>query len=120
MKLNDYLYYVSASHFENGRGSGVISLNPECAVYSGHFAGMPVTPGACLTKIAEELISGSCRELRLCSIKEMKFLSIIIPDQSKEIKYEFSLSDPCSGLIRVDFNFCMGEVLCARMTFMYE
>lgn len=120
MKLRSYLYEVKACDCQDGIYSGAITLIPECPVYSGHFKGMPITPGACITRIAEELTADSFPQLRLSSIRDIRFLSVITPLQSTEITYKFSIFYAPAGQKRVDFSFNDGEVTCAKLSFLYD
>ena len=52
-------------------------------IYLGHFFGNPITPGACLVEIAEELIGQP-----ITQIKSLKFLNTVPP--TAELLYTFS------------------------------
>jgi len=66
-----------------------VSLNPEHAIFSGHFPGQPILPGATLIQMVEEIISQvTGKELLLTSAKNIKFLHPVNPQQIPE----FSIS----------------------------
>lgn len=69
----------------------VVRCNPEHPVYRTHFPGNPITPGACLLQTAGALMQQKMgRPLFLKSSKNIKYLSILIPTEGKEVKFCFS------------------------------
>ena len=69
----------------------VVQCNPDHPVYQAHFPGNPITPGACLLQTAGVLMQRKLgRSLFLKSSKNIKYLSILIPEAGKEVKFEFS------------------------------
>jgi 3-hydroxyacyl-[acyl-carrier-protein] dehydratase len=69
----------------------VVRCNPEHPVYRAHFPGNPITPGACLLQTAGALMQQQMgRPLFLKSSKNIKYLSILIPTEGKEVKFCFS------------------------------
>lgn len=60
-----------------------VALQAEHPIYLGHFFGMPITPGACLVEIAEEIIGRP-----ITQIKGLKFLQTVPP--TAELLYTFS------------------------------
>lgn len=60
-----------------------MALQAEHPIYIGHFFGMPITPGACLVEIAEEIIGRP-----ITQIKGLKFLQTVPP--TAELLYTFS------------------------------
>ena len=74
---------------EQGAGSKAegmrvrVRFEAEHPIYLGHFFGNPITPGACLVEIAEELIGHP-----ITQIKGLKFLNTVPP--TAELLYTFS------------------------------
>lgn len=60
-----------------------VRFEAEHPIYLGHFFGKPITPGACLVEIAEELIGQP-----ITQIKGLKFLNTVPP--TAELVYTFS------------------------------
>lgn len=91
MKLLDQLFILDEiTETENGF-EAVLKTNPEHLIYSAHFPGNPITPGVCIIQIANELLEKQLgKRLYLNIIKNVKFLSVIIPAEGKKIKYAFS------------------------------
>lgn len=117
MKLKDSLYRcrpVAAS--DEGFAYKVV-FNAECVIYKAHFPGEPITPGACILQIAQELLEDhfSCpTEIRM--VKNVKFLNIIVPDQTPEVEYFFS-NVKCEGpQLSLQVTVCAGETIYAKMS----
>lgn len=91
MKLLDQLFILDEiTETENGF-EAVLQTSPEHLIYSAHFPGNPITPGVCIIQIANELLEKQLgKRLYLNIIKNVKFLSVIIPAEGKKIKYAFS------------------------------
>ena len=69
----------------------LVRCNPEHPVYKAHFPGNPITPGACLLQTAGALMQQKMgRPLYLKASKNIKYLSILIPAEGKEVKFGFS------------------------------
>jgi len=81
MKLKENLYTVVSKDMVEGGQSFVITLNSSCSIYAAHFPGMPITPGVCMIQLVEELLEEliGC-SLRVCAIKNAKFLSVLKPE----------------------------------------
>lgn len=91
MKLLDQLFILDEiAESENGF-EAMLQTNPEHPIYAAHFPGNPITPGVCIIQIANELLEKYLgKMLFLKTIKNVKFLSVIIPAEGKKIKYAFS------------------------------
>lgn len=89
--MTDSLYTtINIEDNENGFVAE-IETNPSHIIYKAHFPGNPITPGVCIIKAAGEILENKInRKLWLKTVKNVKFLSIIIPAEGKRIKYAFS------------------------------
>lgn len=68
-----------------------LRTNPEHTIYKAHFHGNPITPGVCIIQSVGELLESKLnRKLYLKSSKSIKFLSVIIPEKEKTIRFGFS------------------------------
>jgi 3-hydroxyacyl-[acyl-carrier-protein] dehydratase len=67
-------------------------LNASHPIYEAHFAGNPVTPGACIVLIIKELAEEFLnRTLHIAAVKNTKFLNTIHPVINHEITVEIKL-----------------------------
>ncbi|MBQ0006531.1 MAG: hydroxymyristoyl-ACP dehydratase [Alistipes sp.] len=81
MIFQNNLYFIDSSTLEDGVWAYGIHLNPEHVIYSVHFPGEPITPGACILQMAIELLSlSSDRKLEPSIVDNVKFLSPLTPD----------------------------------------
>lgn len=81
MILKDNLYNIIGRKTDSRGEIFTILLNPHSDIYAAHFPGMPITPGVCIVKIAEELLGEvEGKELRVSAVKNAKFLITLKPD----------------------------------------
>ena len=91
MRLTDGFFIVESINNAEGGFDAVLRTNPEHSIYKAHFPGSPITPGVCVIQAAGELLEKQLgRKLYLQSIKNVKFLMVIIPEEGKMITYSFS------------------------------
>lgn len=94
MELRNDLYTVKNETQEDNGWQYEIALNPDCFIYQAHFPGEPITPGACLLQIARELLEEHLQtSLVIVYIKDVKFMSVIKPEETPTILYRFSHID---------------------------
>ena len=69
----------------------VVLCHPEHSVYQAHFPGSPITPGACLLQTAGDLLQRKMgRPMYLKVSKNIKYLSVLVPEEGKEVRFVFS------------------------------
>ncbi|MBO4587399.1 MAG: 3-hydroxyacyl-ACP dehydratase [Bacteroidales bacterium] len=99
-------------------------MAPDAAsvIYKAHFPGSPVTPGACLVEAVCNLMEHHCgRKLRLREIKNVKFLSIIIPDGQSDVVFDITCSaEESSPKYSVKATVCKADSTCAKMSLVFE
>ncbi|MDR0700051.1 MAG: glycosyltransferase [Tannerella sp.] len=85
MLIDDFFTVIETADTEAGRTYRV-ALNALHPVFSAHFAGNPIVPGACIAQMIKELaadyLSGS---FFISAIKNMKFLKVISPLENPEV-----------------------------------
>lgn len=80
MTLKNYLYKVLNVKDTPEGGTYSISLNQECPIYKAHFPTMPITPGACIIQMVEELLEDHLKiNLQTAGVKNAKFLRVLKP-----------------------------------------
>lgn len=91
MNFLDHLFIIkSIDDSENGF-TARLCCNPAHPVYQAHFPGNPITPGACLLQTAGEVLQQkTSRPLYLKSSKNIKYLSLLVPEEGKEVCFNFS------------------------------
>ena len=93
MKLQSNLYTVLSACRQTGVCT--IHLIEDCMRYQAHFPGNPITPGACIIQIAQELYEQLCgHSVEILEVKNAKFLKTITPSPDNRYHYSFrNLSD---------------------------
>ena len=60
-------------------------------IYQAHFPGNPITPGACIIQIAQELYEQLCgHSVEILEVKNAKFLKTMTPSPNNRYHYSFS------------------------------
>ncbi len=98
MVLRDNLYTVLGIERRKGETLFHLELNPENEIYKAHFPGNPITPGACIIQISKELaetVIGSSSHISI--LKNVKFMNVISPIESRRIDISISLTVTSEG-----------------------
>lgn len=87
MRLLDDFYKIEKQNTEGSITSFHLFLNEKHQIYEVHFKENPITPGACLIQICQELteIIFENEHPFLSKLKSVKFLQTIDPRVHKEI-----------------------------------
>lgn len=86
--INDF-YTVESTQTEDSKISATILLNPQHAIFKGHFEQMPVVPGVCQTQIIKELLQQVVKQnLTLTKGDNIKFTGMIVPTQQPKVQVE--------------------------------
>ena len=94
MSFLDNLFIIKSIVEKESGFEAVLQCNPAHPVYQSHFPDNPITPGACLLQTTGMLLQQKLgRSLYLKSSKSIKYLSILIPAEGKEVKFCFSHID---------------------------
>lgn len=100
----------------------IMTADAESVIYKAHFPGCPVTPGACLVEAVCDLMERHCgRKHRLREIKNVKFLSIIIPDGQGDVVFDIICgAEESSPKYTVKATISKGSSVCAKMSLVFE
>lgn len=91
MKLLDSLFIVESAIDDGDSYQVQLKMNPKHFIYDAHFPGNPITPGVCIVQTAGELLQRELkRDIYLQTVKNVKFLSLLIPAEDKSFSYSFS------------------------------
>lgn len=83
--LNDF-YSIIQKDSAPGTLKAKIAINAKHRIFEGHFPGLPVVPGVCMLQIVRELMEVDLKkELRISQADNMKFLSVINPQENSEV-----------------------------------
>lgn len=91
MNFLDNLFILESFDDTDTGFTAKLRCNPAHPVYQSHFPGNPITPGACLLKTAGEVLQQKLsRPLYLKASKNIKYLNLLIPEEGKEVCFNFS------------------------------
>ena len=84
MILNNNFFYITENLSSEKLPKYRILLNPQHYIFKAHFPGNPIVPGVCQVKIISELLEKYLgRRVVLSGIKNIKYLSVIIPSEDE-------------------------------------
>jgi 3-hydroxyacyl-[acyl-carrier-protein] dehydratase len=87
----------------DGTYSASIRLEPDHAIFAGHFPGLPVVPGVCMMAIIKEILQEIVhRPLRLVQAGNLKFLSLINPLQNESVNVELKFTEGTDETLVLD------------------
>ena len=79
-----------------------IQLDPEHAIFKGHFPGQPVLPGVCQIELLSNSLEQEIgKQVYLENAKNIKFLKIIDPLISKHLQLKVSILESSLENIRI-------------------
>ena len=118
MILQDNLFTIVSQQQEEGLDVFHVRLNPEWPIYKAHFPGHPITPGVCIVQMVQELLQVlQHRELSFCQAKNIKYLSIVSPEEITELTITFSkIEEQPDGNLKVQAQVTNGDSLCTKLS----
>lgn len=120
MKLLDSLYTITAETHSDGVHDYTIRLNAEHFIYEAHFPGEPITPGVCIMQIAHELSEQllDCK-LGVKTVKNVKFLRVIVPTQCPELHYTITKVTEADNSVKAQVVVSDDDCVYAKLSMMY-
>lgn len=117
MKLLDSLYTIVSETANESGHEFELKLNPEHFIYQAHFPGEPITPGVCIMQIAVELFEVALKTpIALNTVKNIKFLRIISPNEVTDVKYSLQKITKEDGLLKVQVTVSAAEEAYAKLS----
>lgn len=118
MILQDNLFTIVSQQQEEASAMFQVRLHPEWPIYKAHFPGHPITPGVCIVQMVQELLQNLMgRELSLRQAKNVKYVSIISPEEVTELTITFSKIEPQpDGSLKVQAQVANGETLYTKLS----
>ena len=107
--LNDF-YTIINRDASDGAVRAKISIKRTHKIFEGHFPGLPIVPGVCMMQIIREIMEVTTeRSLMIVGADNMKFLSVIDPDQNQEVDVSITYTEN-SGSFIVNASLFAGTV----------
>ena len=106
MLLNDF-YKIASVTSKNDLGLSVIDaaldLNKDHKIFEGHFPAIPIVPGVCMMQMVKELMELNVeKKLQVDSAPNLKFLSVINPQEHSHVKAEVKFKPSTDGNFDVE------------------
>lgn len=121
MRLIDEFFTFEAFHDTDTGFEAELCTNPSHFIYKAHFPENPITPGVCVIQIASELLERKLnRNVFLKTLKNVKFLSVIIPSEGKKIKYIFSNIADVENGCKAQVTVCDGTIVYAKISLIFS
>lgn len=118
MILKNSLYNIISTDATDKGCAYTLSLNPEHVIYKAHFPEMPITPGVCIIQVAKELLEEATgKSLSITMVKNVKFLRVISPVDTKEVCYSLQKITEEDGCVKVQVQVTGGEDVYAKLSF---
>jgi len=77
--------------------AATVQINPEHAIFEGHFPGQPVVPGVCMLQMVKELAEkASEKKLQLRKVAQVKYLQVLVPKWDNPIRLQIDWKDALS------------------------
>ena len=100
------LYKLNNPVMGNGRFSSGVIFDPRHPLFTGHFPGRPVVPGAILVQVVRELLEQlTGKSLNISHLIFVKFLVPVIPGKDHGLKLEGTCSQDEKGNLSVSAHF---------------
>lgn len=99
MNLENNLYSVLEEKVDGWNALFTVKLNTSSFIYQAHFPNEPITPGVCIIQMGEELMgrllatNGIKNTAKIEKIKNVKFLSVLSPQDNDIVVYEMKKVD---------------------------
>lgn len=118
MKADDGLYNIKELKTDGLTISAVVTFNKDHWIYGVHFPQYPVTPGAIILQVAEDLLCmGTGEDYKMVGSKNVRFYNIIAPD-GREVYFKMSYRKLAENWIEIGKNVdinAAGPSLLSRM-----
>jgi 3-hydroxyacyl-[acyl-carrier-protein] dehydratase len=103
MLLGDLYILNSLQTQENNTILVKMELNPNHAIFRGHFPQHPVMPGVCLTNMITDALSSFLKnDYYLSSADYIKFIQLVIPGKTNEVSVIIKFLSNETELIRIE------------------
>lgn len=114
--INSFYHVIQCVNRDSGF-EYTLSLHKEHYIYQAHFPGNPVTPGACLIQLCKELVERHTGEkLWLKGIRNIKFLSVINPQEHDRVQVAFTELSPADNGYKVSAEVYAETLRFARLS----
>lgn len=121
MLLKDFYKVISLENTAENNYLAVILINEEHEVFKGHFPGNPIMPGVCMMQIIKELTEQiSASSLFMQSLSNVKFMALINPFNTPELRLELDISMTDTDLVKVKNVTYFNDTIALKLSSVYR
>jgi 3-hydroxyacyl-[acyl-carrier-protein] dehydratase len=121
MLLQDFYKIISLEKTAESKYLVMILINEEHEVFKGHFPGNPIMPGVCMMQIIKELTEQITQSsLFMQSLSNVKFMALINPFNTPELRLELDVVTTDEGLIKVKNVSYFNETVALKLSSVYR
>lgn len=121
MILKDNFYQINSLSFAENNLEASIRIDPNHAIFDGHFPGNPVTPGVIQLEMVKELLGNHFNQtIQLKQLLNSKFLAVLNPQNSVEATFKMSVIEQEDHSLRVSGQLSSNEVVCLKFSGIYS
>ncbi|SCY59369.1 hotdog family protein [Flavobacterium caeni] len=121
MLLKDFYTVKSLEQKEGSKHEAVVLVNEKHEVFKGHFPGNPIMPGVCMMQIIKELTEKIANQtLVMQSLTNVKFMALINPEVTPELKLELDIVPTEDGLVKVKNTTTFNDTVALKLSSTYK
>lgn len=121
MLLKDFYTINSLEKNDAQNYTVIIFINEKHDVFKGHFPGNPIMPGVCMMQIIKELTEKiSESSLMMQSVSNVKFMALINPFVTPELKLELNIIQTDDQFVKVKNTSYFGETVALKLGSVYK
>lgn len=121
MLLKDFYKILSLEKTDTQKYLAIILINEKHDVFKGHFPGNPIMPGVCMMQIIKELTEQITQfPLILQTLSNVKFMALINPDKTPELRLELDVTITDEDLVKVKNATFFNETVALKLSSVYK
>lgn len=121
MILQDFYTIQSEEKVSDSKYIITILVNEKHEVFKGHFPGNPIMPGVCMIQIIKELTESITKSsLMIQSLANVKFMALINPEVTPELRLELDIATTEDGLIKVKNTTYFNDTTALKLSNVYK
>ncbi len=103
MLKGDFYTIISSTVKDSTSFNSVLDINKAHAIFNGHFPDLPIVPGVCMMQIIKEQLEDHLQKsIKLQTVSNIKFLSLINPAENTEIEVDVKFTPTEEGTYLTD------------------
>lgn len=121
MVLQDFYKILSEEKTSDSKYTFTILVNDKHDVFKGHFPGNPIMPGVCMIQIIKELSESITKSsLFMQTLNNVKFMALINPEATPELRLELDITKTEDDLIKVKNTTYFNETVALKLSSVYK